>query len=275
MRARRINPEDWQDRKHCGLSILALFMYDRMKLACDSNGNFPAFCERLRSTLFPCSDIRLSELEKGAESLEKAGLWTRYEVAGETFFHVVNFKEDGGRSAAIYPPSPLDTARPCATVRDQARPSATSPETLIKERASAGAAPVAVGVRKSFRKPTVSGVCKVNTPTTTGHSPAAVAAGNGGNGHHADTDLARVVQRHGYKPETATAIEAAIACRLSQFAHYDTLQDKRLVTLVDRWLTRKKKYINAASQPDTYLPGSFCQWVREHIDDVKSGTYRL
>jgi hypothetical protein len=99
---------DWTDSaKMDTLSFQEEVVFTRLIMKADDFGNFYRNGSLVKSLLFPRKDgLRTSDVDRWLQALEAADLIRCYPAKGDTFLHIVNFKQRLDRTSRKFPQEP-------------------------------------------------------------------------------------------------------------------------------------------------------------------------
>lgn len=93
MRKRMIDPEFWSDEKIGNLHANARLMFIGMWNFADDEGIIKSRAEFLKSNIFPYDEIKTDEIIKWFQELVREGLIFSYNIAGQNYAIILNFKK--------------------------------------------------------------------------------------------------------------------------------------------------------------------------------------
>lgn len=264
MRARRSNPETWEDLRAAGLSPLALLINDRARLACDSQGVVPTDPAWLRSRLLPVSDVRTSEVAEATTELVKKGLLTTFDHESATYGLLTGFTEDGGSQVNRWPAPPV--LIPAPALHNGATSGRGAPASGAESRANPRqSAPGGVG-ESGPRLGT-----RLDSTLTDGSD----SLGKGDRGKPlsalltAELDVLRATRKLPHSIDTrrtGLALSTVVEKKLHHLRHYPALANEKLPQFLAVFVTEKLRFINArkTKNPAAYIVSSFPKWIREN-----------
>jgi len=113
-RKRMIDPEFWRDEKVAQLKPIERLLFIGLWNFADDDGYGRANPTLIKADVFPYDTLRAPDIEKGLASIATLKMITLYEVDGQQYYHVLNFK----KHQSINKPQKSTLPKPGESLRD-------------------------------------------------------------------------------------------------------------------------------------------------------------
>ena len=92
-RKRIIDPNFWRDEKIAKCSYMERLLFQGLWTFAEDSGVGRASPLLIKADVFPYDTLREADIEKSLAKLASLSLITLYEIAGQRYYHVINFKK--------------------------------------------------------------------------------------------------------------------------------------------------------------------------------------